>query len=130
MEFGGQKLCKLTSWLVLAYVAYVTLSPIKQRPILAGVQFEHFAAFALLGTAFALSYQCRIGFALAIVIGSAFGLEALQLITPDRHGRMIDALAKAAGALCGLGVGQLMILVLRASLARSRKPSQSTETTS
>jgi hypothetical protein len=97
LEFRGQKLCKLTSWLVLAYIAYVTLSPIKQRPILAGVQFEHFAAFTLLGTAFALSYQRQIGLALAIVIGSAFGLEALQLITPDRHGRMIDALAKGSG---------------------------------
>ncbi|WP_082078579.1 hypothetical protein [Bradyrhizobium sp. LTSP849] len=77
-EFRGQKLCKLAGWLVLAYIAYGTLSPIKQRPVLTGIQFEHFAAFALLGTTFALGYSRRIGLALAIVLGSALvGLEAL-----------------------------------------------------
>lgn len=28
-----------------------------------------------------------------------FGLEALQLLTPDRHGHLLDATEKAAGAL-------------------------------
>jgi hypothetical protein len=37
----------------------------------------------------------------------------LQLLTPDRHGRILDALVKAAGGICGIGVGQLGQLVLR-----------------
>jgi hypothetical protein len=42
-----------------------------------------------------------------IIFVSAFGLEALQLLTPDRHARLLDAQVKAAGGVCGIGIGQL-----------------------
>jgi hypothetical protein len=32
-------------------------------------------------------------------------LEAMQLLTPDRHGRLIDAAVKVAGGICGIGLG-------------------------
>lgn len=126
-RFHGRKLCRFVSWLALAYVAYATLSPITERPIVAGPQLEHFAAFALLGVAFASSYQNRISLALVVVISSSFGLEALQLITPDRHGRVIDAVVKAAGGLCGLGAGQLAAVILRNWIARAKKVPKSNE---
>src|SRR5438874_995077 len=124
---GARKLCMVASWLALAYIAYATLSPITERPIVAGPLLEHFAAFALLGVAFGLSYQNRVVLALVIVIGSAFSLEALQLMTPDRHGRLADALVKAAGGLCGLIVGQLAMPVLRNWISRSKRSTRSGE---
>jgi hypothetical protein len=109
-----QRVSIFTGWLTLAFIVYATLSPIEARPVLAGPQFEHFAAFALLGLAFGLAYPGRLFLVVAIVVGSAVTLEALQLLTPDRHGRILDALVKAAGGICGIGIVQLGQLVLRA----------------
>ena len=111
-----QRVCIVASWLALAFIVYATLSPIDARPVLAGAQVERFAAFAVLGLAFGSAYPNRIFFVFAIVVGSAFTLEALQLLTPDRHGRLLDALVKAAGGICGIGVGQF---VLRTQMSRT-----------
>ena len=102
-----QKVSIVVSWLALAFIVYVTLSPIDARPVLAGLQFEHFAAFALMGLAFGLAYPNRLLLVVAIVVGSAVALEALQLLTPDRHRRILNALVKALSGICGTGVGQL-----------------------
>jgi VanZ family protein len=110
----------ILGWAALAFIAYATLSPIDARPVLAGPQFEHFAAFALMGLAFGLAYPKRGFFVVAIVVGSAFTLEALQLLTPDRHGRLLDALVKAAGGICGIGISQLVPVLLRAQFSRAR----------
>jgi hypothetical protein len=114
-----QRVSIVAGWLALAFIVYATLSPINARPVLAGPQFEHFAAFALTGLAFGLAYPHRFLFVFAIIVGSAFGLEALQLLTPDRHGRVLDALVKAAGGICGISVGQLMSFMLRARFSRA-----------
>jgi VanZ family protein len=108
-----QRLSIIGGWLVLAFIVYATLSPIDDRPVVGGAQFEHLAAFALLGFMFALAYPGRLFLVAAIVLACAFGLEALQLLTPDRHGRLIDALVKAAGGICGIGLGQMALLLLR-----------------
>jgi VanZ family protein len=117
-RFDVQRLFILAGWVALALIAYATLSPIKDRPVIAGLQLEHFAAFALLGFAFALGYPCRTVLIIAIVIGSAFTLEALQLLTPDRHGRLLDALVKAAGGLAGIGMTRLGLPILTARFSR------------
>jgi VanZ family protein len=114
-----QKICIVAGWLAFAFIVCATLSPIDARPVLAGAQFEHFAAFAFLGLVFGLAYPNRVLLIAAIILGSAFGLKALQLLTPDRHGRLVDALVKAAGGICGIGVGQLGRLVLRAQTSRA-----------
>src|ERR1700688_4146643 len=108
-----QRLSLVAGWLALAFIVYATLSPIEDRPVVAGLQFEHFAAFALMGIALALGYPKRLRLVILIVIGSAFTLEALQLLTPDRHGRVIDALVKAAGGICGICVGHLANFIFR-----------------
>src|SRR3979409_2520697 len=108
-----QRVSIVAGWLALAFIVYAPLSPIAARPVIAGLQFEHFAAFALMGLAFGLAYPRRLFVVVAIVVGSAVALEALQLLTPDRHGRVLDALVKAAGGICGIGVGQLGLLFLR-----------------
>ena len=78
---------------------------------MAGPQLEHFVAFAAMGCAFAMGHPKRTLIFIVLVIASAFGLEALQLLTPDRHGRFIDAAVKAAGGICGIGVGRFALLL-------------------
>jgi VanZ family protein len=114
-----QRLSTIAGWLVLAFIVYATLSPLDDRPVLAGPQYEHFAAFALVGLAFGLAYPKRLFLVAAVILISAFGLEALQLLTPDRHGRLLDALVKAAGGICGIGIGQVAQLVLRSQIGRA-----------
>ena len=106
-------------WLALAFIVYATLSPISDRPVVAGPHLEHFAAFALMGLAFGLAYPNRLLLVVALVVGSALGLEALQLLTPDRHGRVVDAFVKVAGGVCGIGIGQVMSLLLRTRFSRA-----------
>jgi hypothetical protein len=114
-----QRISIIAGWLALAFIVYATLSPIDDRPVIASAHLEHFAAFGLVGLAFALAYPHRLLLVVAIVVGSAFGLEALKLMTPDRHGRLIDALVKATGGACGIGVGQLMSFLLRTQFSRA-----------
>jgi VanZ family protein len=114
-----QRVSTIAGWLALAFIVYATLSPIDDRPVLATPHFEHFAAFALVGLAFGLAYPRRLVLIAALVLISAFGLEAMQLLTPDRHGRLIDAVIKAAGGVCGIGISQLGLMVLRAQTSRA-----------
>jgi hypothetical protein len=107
-----QRISTVTGWFALAFIVYATLSPIDDRPVIAGAQLEHFAAFAVAGLAFGLAYPRRIFLVATIILITAFGLEALQLLTPDRHARLLDALVKAAGGVCGIGIGQLAQLFL------------------
>ena len=119
-RFEAQKVCILAGWAALGFIVYATLSPITARPVIAGAQIEHFAAFALLGFVFALGYRRRTVLIIAIVVCSAFTLEALQLLTPDRHGRLIDALVKAAGGLSGIVVTRLGVPMLAARFSRTK----------
>lgn len=114
-----QRISVLAGWLTLAFIIFVTLSPIAERPAVTSPHVEHFAAFALLGLAFALAYPSRILLVVALVIGAALGLEALQLLTPDRHGRAADAFVKALGGISGISVGQMVSFLLHLSPART-----------
>jgi hypothetical protein len=117
LRMTGRRVFAVAGWLALAFIIYATLCPIDDRPAVAGPQVEHFAAFALTGLAFALAYPNRIFLIITIVVGSAFMLETMQLLTPDRHGRLLDAMVKAAGGFCGIGAGQIVSLFLPHQLA-------------
>jgi hypothetical protein len=108
-----QRIAVILAWLALAFIAFSTLSPIGARPSVASPHLEHFAAFALTGLAFAVAYPNRILLVVVIVVGAALGLEALQLLTPDRHARAADALVKSLGGISGICAGQLMYFLLR-----------------
>ena len=111
----------IAGWLALAFIAYATLSPLDARPVLAtDIRFEHFAAFALLGLALGFAYPNRVLLVIVLVAGSAVMLEGMQLLTPDRHGRLLDAAVKVAGGICGIGAGQLVSLLLRRQIARAK----------
>nr|WP_249137254.1 VanZ family protein [Bradyrhizobium tropiciagri] len=96
------------------------MSPIQDRPTFFHPQIERFAAFAVMAMAFVLGYPRRTGLIVLFVVFSSFTLEAMQLLTPDRHGRLLDAVVKVAGGLAGVGAGHFILLVLRSQFGRLR----------
>jgi VanZ family protein len=102
-----QKLITVAAWGLLAYIAYATLSPIHDRPTLGtSADFEHLVAFAALGGLFSLAYPRQTVLVCLIVLGGAALLEFAQLLTPDRHGRVQDAIEKLAGGAVGILAGR------------------------
>jgi hypothetical protein len=96
--------------LSLCFIAYATLSPIQARPTLpAPSSFEHLAAFAVFGVLLCLAYPRHVVLVCAIVLGSTVVLEFSQLLTPDRHGRIWDAIQKLAGGTAGILAGQAVL---------------------
>lgn len=110
----------IAGWLALAFIAFVTLSPIQDRPSFFHPQTERFAAYAVMAMAFVLGYPRRTALIVLFVVFSSFTLEAMQLLTPDRHGRLLDAIVKVAGGFAGVGAGHLILLVLRSQFGRLR----------
>jgi VanZ family protein len=110
------KLIGLAAWGLLAFIVYATISPIQDRPTLpTSSSFEHLAAFAVLGTLFCAAYPRQIVLVCLIVFGSAVMLEVMQLWTPDRHGRIQDAIEKMAGGFVGIVVGRAILYFDQAS---------------
>jgi hypothetical protein len=110
-----QKLLTFAAWAGLCVIAYSTLSPLRDRPILLTSSTpEHLAAFSILGTLFCLAYPRRTPAVLLIVLGSAALLELLQFLTPDRHARTLDALQKMAGGAAGVFAGRVILRFDRA----------------
>jgi VanZ family protein len=109
------KLIDLAAWGILAFILYATISPIQDRPtLLTSTSFEHFAAFAVLGALFSLAYPRQVALVCLVVLGAAVLLEVLQLVTPDRHGRIQDAMEKMAGGLVGIVAGRAILHVEQA----------------
>ncbi|WP_298885702.1 VanZ family protein [uncultured Bradyrhizobium sp.] len=117
---GMAKLYFISGWLLLALVAFFTLGPIYDRPVIAAPHLEHFVAFFALGLVFARAYPNRIVLVVLLVIGSAIALEALQLLTPDRHARLIDAFYKMAGGALGMALNWFAPGI--AQVAKARVP--------
>jgi VanZ family protein len=96
-----RKLAVVAAWATLGLICFVTLSPIGLRPQTGDPRLERFVAYALLGALFMAAYP-RQFVKLAIFLAvAALGLEALQHLTPDRHGHVADAVEKVAGAWAG-----------------------------
>jgi VanZ family protein len=98
------KSAALCAWLLLAAIAFVTLSPIDLRPRIGHASVERFLAFVALGAAFGVGYPHRARFAVAITALAALGLEVAQLFAHGRHGRIVDAGEKLAGGMTGLAI--------------------------
>ncbi|WP_424627902.1 VanZ family protein [Bradyrhizobium sp. SYSU BS000235] len=101
-----RRLAATAAWLSLGFIAFATLSPLGVRPHVAGVGFEHVAAFAVTGVLFALAYPRHSLIVAILVLGSATILELSQLLTPDRHARFSDLLVKLAGGSIGIAVAR------------------------
>jgi VanZ family protein len=100
----------LLAWLVFAAIAYSTMSPLDLRPRIGHfVHIERFGAFGLLGLLFAVTYPNRLGRVLLLVLATAAGFELLQMISPDRHARLMDLAVKLLGGALGVLGGWLLI---------------------
>lgn len=103
----SRKIFAAIAWAVLASIVFVTLSPIGWRPHFEAVRIERAGAFAVVGLLFGLAYPRRLWLVLSVMVGAALLLEALQHLTPDRHGRLSDAVVKIVGAFVGIGISWL-----------------------
>lgn len=101
----------LSLWAFVAtagVVVFATVSPIQLRPKTGYVVLERFAAYAALGGTITLAYPRQWVRSLALLSIFAIGLELLQTLEPDRHGRAADALQKLAGAVVGVSAGLIV----------------------
>jgi VanZ family protein len=114
LELYFQRCCAALAWVSLAIIAYVTLGPLQQRPhAFSSAALERLVAFALLGFMFLIAHPRRPALVCTIVLGSAGLLEFLQTLTPDRHGRLIDAFEKILGGSVGMLAASVVLYVLR-----------------
>jgi VanZ family protein len=88
-------------WILLATIAFATLSPIGYRPRTGHAFLERSAAYFALGAAFVVAWPRRIILGLMVLAFASGGLEWAQALAPGRHARAVDALVKFAGALTG-----------------------------
>lgn len=95
------------AWAALAFIVFVTLSPINLRPHFEHVSIERAGAFGVVGLLFGLAYPKRPWLVLSLIVGAAFMLEALQHLTPDRHGHLSDAMVKFVGGVVGVAASWL-----------------------
>jgi len=100
---------RLLFWLVLAYIAVVTLSPIAFRPETPfGADAERFVGFVGVSVNLMVAYPAhRLRWAAGLVIAAAL-LEASQNLVGGRHGRVTDFEVKACGILCGSLLGFIL----------------------
>jgi VanZ family protein len=103
----AQKLVAVVAWALLCFLAHASVSPIGARPTLpASTSLEHIAAFATVGFLFHLAYPRHVMFVWLVVIGSAALFELIQLVTIDRHARLVDAFEKMVGGSVGMFLGR------------------------
>ena len=110
---------KYIAWSVLLLIVIVTVCPIGLRPhTLTTVGIDRAAAFAVCSAAFVLAYP-RYWLAIIVAgVAAAFGIEALQFLSPTRHPHMTDAVVKGAGAIAG-GLATFSWLQFRMRLTAS-----------
>ena len=99
---GVRTTARVLFWLVLLFIAFVTLSPIELRPE-TGLppHVERLAGFATVGVLLMVGYpQHRFRGFWALICVAAL-LEAGQHLVAGRHGRFIDFDVKAVGTLLG-----------------------------
>jgi VanZ family protein len=103
-----QTIAQFAAAVLLAGIIFVTLSPLNLRPRTGFVGAERAVAYLLLAMATVVAFPDQFWFAALAVLIVALGLEIAQQLTPDRHGELIDAMQKVAGALVGCAIGYLI----------------------
>src|SRR5262245_36816622 len=123
----------VTAWIAMIAVAYATLaragfvnevysrlSPLLMRPDRITYGLIVLAlAYITLGALLSLAYPRRLALVCSLVFAGAVALEALQTLTQDRHGTVIDALEKLAGGFAGIALGRLAARVSKRKSVRA-----------
>jgi VanZ family protein len=104
------------AWSTLAFIAYATLSPLSERPEISQFglailfsHFDHYFAYAVMGCLFGFAYPRQTFLVCILVLGSAILLELAQILTPDRHARVSDAVRKLIGGAFGISFSHFTI---------------------
>ena len=119
------QLLRIVSWLGVSAIVVLSLLPGQDRPHLVDVsQFEHLAAYGIVGLVLAFAYaqrrvQLAIGLGLTALAGA---LEIGQLWIPGRYARVIDWAAGSLGAWLGIGAGITLAWLLLRRRPRGRLP--------
>jgi VanZ family protein len=82
-------------------LAIITLSVVAaaDRPVTgAGQSLEHFTAFAIVGSAFAMGYRFPLMPLMFLAVLFCAGIELLQVPLPTRHARVSDFFVDVVGA--------------------------------
>src|SRR5262245_25982374 len=116
-----QTAARLVGFLLLATIAFFSLSSASFRPVTAaGHVPEHFLVHLLLGLAFGLGDVQRWGnFALGL-IAFAGAIELAQLFVPGRHARLSDFVVHAGSACLGVGLVIMGRFIRHARARRER----------
>ncbi|GJE17836.1 hypothetical protein [Methylobacterium marchantiae] len=112
-------LLRLSVFVILATLVFVTLSPIGLRPMVAPANVERMCAYALFGFLLILAYPRRWYLGLMAGMAVAGILEFGQEFSPTRHARTADFVVKAAAA----AFGSLAAYLVLAAYARFERPS-------
>jgi VanZ family protein len=90
------------AWVLLAFILFVTIAPIRLRPrTITHVNLDRSLAFAAMAFFFVLGYsQFPVLITISCIVGAGVS-ELLQLLSPSRHARLRDAMAKSVGAAAG-----------------------------
>jgi VanZ family protein len=116
-----QKVTAVLAWAFLAFIVFATISPLQDRPrLFSSADLEHIGAFVVLGGLFCLAYPRRIILVCFIVLGSAVQLEYLQMLTPDRHARLLDAFEKIVGGALGIFATKAVLCGILKRFAQSQ----------
>jgi VanZ family protein len=96
---------RILFWITLLALEILSIVPARDRPVLGPHALEHAAAFALLGTLFALAYEIRTRTALAMAVLVTGAVELSQLVVVGRHARWSDFIIDAAAGIAGILIG-------------------------
>lgn len=111
----AKRIAMAAGWLLAAAIVVMTLGPLEDRPQLGNAQVERFAAYLVLALVFAVAYPRRPGFVALGLVAAVAVLEVGQGLAPHRDPRFVDAVVKAAGALAGVAVAQVVLWSARRS---------------
>jgi VanZ family protein len=98
-------LARVLTWIGLLAIVVLFVVPAAERPVTEFSHwFEHFAAFALVGGAFAIGYDFPLGRLVILALLFCGGVELLQVPLPTRHARVSDFVVDFAAACFAFGV--------------------------
>jgi hypothetical protein len=101
----SEVLARILAWIGLFAIVFLSVVPAAERPVTElGPQFEHFAAFALVGGAFAVAYDLSFSRLMILALLFCGGIELLQVPAPTRHARVSDFIVDFVAACFGIGV--------------------------
>ena len=102
---------RASAWAVLAFIIFVTVSPIDLRPhTMTTVSIDRASAYACAAVLFVLAYPKQWKLAAVLLVFGAMGIELLQYLSPSRHPHLSDATVKSGGAAIGILIGHAINL--------------------